>query len=319
MKIIKDIFCCDEIFDKSYVAIGKFDGVHLGHREIIKHAVDTAKNHGGHSVVFTFLNHPNKVTSKENIKLISSIEEKLFIFESLGVDFVILQPFTEEFLKLSGEDFVKNVMSNILHTKEIFVGFNFKFGNSRVNDVNDLQKYCDDLHIKLKVVPPVKMDGHIVSSTMIRNFIEHGDISLVNDLLGEPYLIIGEVIHGKKIGRTMGFPTANLEFREKANLPFGVYGGVIRIDGYQMEYDAIINIGRNPTLKPGSKSVEIHILDFDEDIYGKNVYLQIIKHLRSEVKFENIIALKEQIKKDVFTWRHYLKNIESGVDYGDNS
>ncbi len=319
MKIINNIFSTDYVFEKSYVAIGTFDGVHIGHKALINATIESAKQHGGKSVVFTFLTHPREATGANHVKLITSQQEKLYFFEELGVDIVIMQPFTKELGELSGEEFTKNVLNDILHTKEIFVGFNFGFGKGRSCGIKELTEYSEKLNIKLRVIEPIKIDGHIVSSTTIRNHLQQGDIALVNSYLGNPYLIIGEVVHGQKIGRQLGFPTANLDFVDKAQLPYGIYGGVIKIEGDDKDYDVVVNIGKNPTLKPGQKSIEIHILDYDKDIYGKIIYLQIIKRIRSEIKFDGIDSLKAQIAKDVEHWRNYLKNIEVGVDYGDNS
>ncbi|MGL4688158.1 MAG: bifunctional riboflavin kinase/FAD synthetase [Fusobacteriaceae bacterium] len=320
MKIIDDIFKCSEKIEKAYVTIGNFDGVHLGHKKLIREAVKAAKKNKGVSVVFTFLTHPKEVISSLNApKLINTIEEKIYLLKKLGVDYVIFQPFTKEFLSLSGEAFVKTILHEHIDSKEVFVGFNFCFGKNRAYNVSDLRVFCLKYNMKVKEMKPVTIGGKVISSTLIRNTILNGELQKINCYLGEAYLIVGEVIHGKKLGQTMGFPTANLERTEKAHLPYGIYGGLVKIEGYKKEFDAVINIGRNPTLKPGEKSIEVHILNFQDDIYGKKIYVQIIKHIRAEVKFANIEELKVKIGQDVFYWRQYLKNIKNGVDYGDNS
>ncbi|MGL5123570.1 MAG: bifunctional riboflavin kinase/FAD synthetase [Fusobacteriaceae bacterium] len=320
MKIIDDIFRYSEKIEKAYVTIGNFDGVHLGHKKLIREAVKAAKKNEGVSVVFTFLNHPKEViNSVDALKLINTIEEKIYLLTKLGVDYVVLQPFTKEFLSLSGEAFVKKILHEYIDSKEIFVGFNFGFGKNRAYNVDDLRIFCLKYNMRVKEIKPVTIDGKIISSTLIRNTILNGDLQKINGYLGEAYLILGEVIHGKKLGQTMGFPTANLERTEKAHLPYGIYGGLVKIEGYRKEFDAVINIGRNPTLKPGEKSIEVHLLNFQDEIYGKKIYVQFIKHIRAEVKFSNIEELKNKIGEDVLYWRQYLKNIKNGVDYGDNS
>ncbi len=320
MKIIDNIFNHSEKIERAYVTIGNFDGVHLGHKKLIREAVKAAKKNKGVSVVFTFFNHPKEVINFSNApKLINTIEEKTYLFEKLGVDYVIFQPFTQEFLSLSGEEFVKKILHEYIDSKEVFVGFNFGFGKNRAYNVMDLKELCLQYNIKVKEMKPVTIGGKVISSTLIRNTISNGDLHKVNCYLGEPYLIVGEVIHGKKFGKMMGFPTANLERTDKAHLPYGIYGGLIKIEGYRKEFDAVINIGRNPTLKPGEKSIEVHILNFEEDIYGKKIYLQVIKHVRAEMRFSTMEELKSKIAEDVSYWRKYLKNIKNGVDYGDNS
>lgn len=317
MKVIYDIFENKDLIKNSYVAIGSFDGIHLGHKKLIGSAVETAKNHGGKSVVFTFYSHPKEVTNRSNApKLINSLEEKIYLLEKMGVDYLVLQPFNQEFSHMEPDEFVSKVLKKYLETKEVFVGFNFGFGKGRSANVKDLEKFCLEHHIKVREIPPVKVFDRVVSSTGIRHAILNGDLSTVNSFLGEPLLISGIVVHGKKLGRQMGIPTANLERTDRSYLPYGIYGGTVVIDGESLgkEYNALINIGRNPTLKPGEKSIEIHILDFDGDIYDERIFVRIIKHLRDEKKFTSMDALKNQINKDIESWREFLKNIENFVD-----
>ncbi|MBP6063284.1 MAG: bifunctional riboflavin kinase/FAD synthetase [Fusobacteriaceae bacterium] len=320
MKLIFDIFNNREIIENSYVAIGNFDGLHIGHKILIKKAVNAAKEKGGVSVVFTFLDHPKNKNNDSGIpKTITTMDEKIYIFEKLGVDYIVFQPFSEEFCTLSGEEFVKDIIKEKLGTKGIFVGFNFRFGKHQSNGINELKEYCDTYDIELKELSPVKVDDKIVSSTAIRSAIVNGDLGTVNRFLGEPYFISGEVIHGKKLGRVLGFPTANLEMKDKIYLPYGIYGGYASIEGSDEEYDVVINIGRNPTLKPNEHSIEVHILNFNRDIYGKKIYISVVRHIRDEIKFNSMDELKVRINEDVKYWKEYLKNIENGVDCGDNN
>ena len=318
MKIIDDILLTEEKFGDVYVAIGAFDGIHMGHRELISKAVEKAKEKGGKSVVFTFLNHPLEITNSIKApKLISSLDEKIHIIKSLGVDYLILQPFTKEFSSMSPEQFVKTVLKNTLNTKEIYVGFNFSFGKGGRGTVGNLKEFAKALDIEVNVIEPVKLEEQIISSTFIREMLATGNLDIANRCLGQPFLIIGEVVHGRKLGRIMGFPTANLKILNKIYPPFGIYGGRVRIEGEESSWNAVINIGKNPTLKPDERSIEVHILDFDRDIYGKRIYVSLMEFLREEKKFNSMDELKETIKNDVLNWRAKVKVIEDGDSIKD--
>lgn len=320
MKIIYDIFHQEEKIKNSYVAIGNFDGVHLGHRKLIESIVEKAKKNGGVSVVYTFLNHPRAfINKKENLEHINTLEEKLYILERLEVDYVVLQDFTDEFCNLTGDEFVEKLLIHELGAKKICVGFNFRYGKGKSHGIEELREICKNHKVDFREIPPVKIDGKTISSTIIREKIKRGELAYANRLLGDEYLIIGKVIHGKKLGRTLGFPTANLEMGEQRCIPYGVYGGYGYIEGDEKEYDIIVNIGKNPTLKLGERTIEAHILDFKGDIYGKKIYIRFVKHIRNEQKFSGANELKAQIFKDIEYWREYLKNINNGVDYGDNT
>ncbi|MGL5950888.1 MAG: bifunctional riboflavin kinase/FAD synthetase [Cetobacterium sp.] len=318
MKIIDDILLTKEKFENIYVAIGAFDGIHMGHRELISRAVKKAREKNGKAVVFTFLNHPLEVTdSIKAPKLISSLEEKVHIIKSLGVDYLILQPFTKEFSNMVPEEFVKKVLKNILNTKEVYVGFNFSFGKGGKGTVENLKSFGEKLNIEINVIEPVKMKEQIISSTFIREMLAIGNLDIANRCLGQPFLIIGEVVHGRKLGRTMGFPTANLKILNKIYPPFGIYGGRVKIEGEERSWNAVINIGKNPTLKPDERSIEVHILDFDRDIYGKKICVSLMEFLREEKKFNSMDELKETIKNDVLNWRAKVRVIENGDSIKD--
>ncbi|MGL4977579.1 MAG: bifunctional riboflavin kinase/FAD synthetase [Cetobacterium sp.] len=318
MKIIDDILLTKEKFENIYVAIGAFDGIHMGHRELISRAVKKAREKNGKAVVFTFLNHPLEVTdSIKAPKLISSLEEKVHIIKSLGVDYLILQPFTKEFSNMVPEEFVKKVLKNILNTKEVYVGFNFSFGKGGKGTVENLKNFGKKLNIEINVIEPVKMKEQIISSTFIREMLAIGNLDIANRCLGQPFLIIGEVVHGRKLGRIMGFPTANLKILNKIYPPFGIYGGRVKIEGEEKSWNAVINIGKNPTLKPDERSIEVHILDFDRDIYGRRICVSLMEFLREEKKFNSMDELKETIKNDVLNWRAKVRVIENGDSIKD--
>ncbi|WP_448821718.1 bifunctional riboflavin kinase/FAD synthetase [Cetobacterium sp.] len=313
MKIIEDILLTKEKFKSTYIAIGAFDGIHMGHRELISKAVEKARKTGGESVVFTFLNHPMEITNRIKApKLISSLEEKIHIIESLGVDYLILQPFTQEFSNMTPQVFVERVLAKLLNTKEIYVGFNFSFGKGGKGTVDNLKQLGRQYKIFVNIIEPVKIKEQIISSTFIREMLATGNLDIANRCLGQPFLIIGEVVHGRKLGRIMGFPTANLKILNKIYPPFGIYGGRVKVEGEQGWHHAVINIGKNPTLKPNERSIEVHILNFDRDIYGKRIYVSLMEFLRQEKRFNSMEELKETIKNDVLNWKEKVKVREDG-------
>lgn len=304
MKVIVDIQKSEERLKNSYVALGTFDGVHRGHRVLINSAIEEAKKNGGISVVYTFLNHPLEIIAPERVpKMINTIDEKLRLLEEMGVDYVVLQTFDEKYAETSKEEFIDKILIEYLGAKEIFVGFNYTFAERGSGNVEYLRKVAPEKGIKLNEIKAIEYKGKVLSSTLIRKFILEGKIEEANMFLGRPFFISGEVEHGKKLGRVLGFPTANLKVVNKVYPPFGIFGGTVLIEGEKEKYNAVVNIGKNPTLKPGELSVEVHILDFNRDIYGKKIDVSIEKHLRDEKKFGSMEELRQGIRNDVENWR----------------
>ena len=304
MKVIVDIQKSEERLKNSYVALGTFDGVHRGHRVLINSAIEEAKKNGGISVVYTFLNHPLEIIAPERVpKMINTIDEKLRLLEDMGVDYVVLQTFDEKYAETSKEEFIDKILIEYLGAKEIFVGFNYTFAERGSGNVEYLRKVAPKKGIKLNEIKAIEYKGQVLSSTLIRKFILEGKIEEANMFLGRPFFISGEVEHGKKLGRVLGFPTANLKVVNKVYPPFGIFGGTVLIEGEKEKYNAVVNIGKNPTLKPGELSVEVHILDFNRDIYGKKIDVSIEKHLRDEKKFGSMEELRQGIRNDVENWR----------------
>jgi riboflavin kinase/FMN adenylyltransferase len=307
MKIIDDIFQLKEKNHDLCVAIGAFDGIHEGHKNVIEGAIKRAKKIGGKSVVFTFDKHPKSFMSHKTApKLINSKEEKIHLLEKLGVDYVIFQKFDKHFSSLTPLEFLK--LLKRIRTREIFVGFNFRFGAGGAATVDDMVEMGKTCRIEINKINPVTSEKKVVSSTLIRELITCGELDRVKNLLGYNLFIIGNVVHGKKYGHQLGFPTANLKLMDKIYPPFGIYGAKVQIEGYDKVYDGVVNIGRNPTLKDGELSVETHILEFSDYIYGKKVIVELIKHLRDEKKFNSIDELKTAIANDVLIWKGYLQN-----------
>ena len=310
MRIIEGIENIDETFTNLCVAMGTFDGIHKGHQEVILGAVNKAKDIGGTSMVFTFSPHPLKViTSSTGPKLINSREEKIYFLEKLGVDIVVFANFTIDFSDLHPEKFIKNILKDILNIKELYVGFNYTFGKGGIGNTDYLKELSSKYEIAINVVPPVKADEKIISSTLIRKLITKGDIESAEKYLGHEFMISGKVIQGKKIGRKLGFPTANLKIANKVYPPFGVYGVKVIIVGEEHEYYGIMNIGVNPTLKPGEHSIEINIFNFNRDIYGESIIIKIIKFIREEKKFNGVEELKAQIKNDILYWEGIINAV----------
>lgn len=313
MIVIDDILTSKVEFEDTYVAIGNFDGVHCGHKKLIRETVKKAKKDNKRSVVFTFANHPMEILHRDKkFSHINTNEEKLYLLEALGVDCVVLQSLENGFLEYSPLEFVE-ILKNKLKVKEIFVGFNFSFGKGGVGKVGDLKKLANSHGIEVIEVEPVMVDNQIVSSSLIRKKIVESDFKGAVKFLGHPMLVIGEVVHGRKIARELGFPTANINMSNRLFPPFGIYGAYLQIGDKNSElmYGAV-NIGCNPTLKAGEISLEVHILDFDEDIYGKKIYIQIVEFMREERKFNSVEELKETIANDVNKWRKHKREMKYG-------
>ncbi|QNM15787.1 bifunctional riboflavin kinase/FAD synthetase [Fusobacterium hominis] len=313
MKIIKNILELKENLQNTYVAIGTFDGVHYGHQKLITEAVKKAKENNGTSVVFTFSSHPLELIDKNKApKSINTIDEKLYLLEKLGVDCVILQPFNKEFANLTAEQFA-DILKEKVGSKEIFVGFNFSFGEGGKSNTHDLIRLGKERGILVHEIPAVYIDDKLISSTFTRSQIPDGDIELINKYLGHNFVIMGEVVHGKKLAsEVLGFPTANIQMAERIYPKTGIYGAKVKIEGENFYRDGVVNIGVNPTLKPGEKSVEVNIFDFDQFIYGKKIVVELVKYLREEKKFSSIESLKAQIAEDVEQWKKIISECDNG-------
>lgn len=317
MRVIKNILEIKNSLKNTFVAIGTFDGVHYGHQQLIKDAIANAKEKNGTSVVFTFSSHPLELINKAKApRTINTIDEKLYILEQFGVDCVILQPFSREFANLTAEEFA-DLLKNKVGSEEVFVGFNFSFGVGGKSNTKDLIRLGKERGIKVHEIPAIYLDEQLISSTFLRKEILEGDIEIINKYLGHYFVIQGEVVHGKKLARELGFPTANIKLAKRIYPKNGIYGARVKIEGEDFFRDGVVNIGVNPTLKPGEKSVEVNILDFNQFIYGKIVTIELIKYLREEKKFDSIDELKEQIAHDVQAWEKIISENKYGNSFKD--
>lgn len=286
-------------FKGSYVSLGNFDGVHLGHKMLIQRCVSEAIINKRPSVVYTFSPHPEQILFPGSFNgYITSPRVKEHLIKECGVEVLINHPFTEEFSQKSSEEFVKDYLVYYLKPKKVFVGFNFSFGKGARGNPWVLEELGERYGFKVHREPPVRYNNIPISSSKIRKFLEKGDIASAKSMLGYWPIIEGKVVSGDKIGRKIGFPTANLLIEANTILPRkGVYATYTRINGH--EYKSVTNIGYKPTFDGKILKIETHILDFSEDIYDKILQLVFIQRIRAEKRFSDIEELKQQLSMDV--------------------
>lgn len=283
------------------VALGNFDSVHKGHTEIIKKLVKSPYN----KTVYTFFEHPLNILKGQGlVKAINTREEKISLLDSLGVDTVIFDDFSKV-KDMTPVEFVKTVLLDTLDAKEVFCGYNFRFGADAKGDVNTLKSICRDFGISVNVTNMSEVDGVPVSSSAIRECIITGDTERAEKMLGRRFFVTSVVQHGKALGKKLGFPTINLHFEEdRAVLSYGVYLGEVILEGGK--FPAVINVGLRPTAEEDAliPKIEAHLIGFDGDLYGKTVKAEFVKKIRDEKKFHSLTELKNQVEKDI----EYAKN-----------
>lgn len=292
------------IEEPTAISLGKFDGIHRGHELLLEELMNQKKK-GLATVVFTFDIPPRRTLCDEEQKVLTTNEEKMHMFDSFGIDYLIECPFTPEVMNMEAEHFIEMLVERLC-VKCIVAGEDFCFGHNRRGNYKMLQEYATKLSYEAVIFPKMKEEEREISSTYVREEIEKGNIELANKLLGYPYFVSGMVKHGNKIGRTIGFPTINLIPSENKLLPaYGVYITKVQIDG--IVYHGITNVGKKPTIEGQNPvGIETHILDFNQDVYEQHVVVTFIKRIREERKFENLDALLEQMRKDANTARYYF-------------
>ncbi len=280
------------------IALGFFDGVHLGHKAVINAAVDYAKKNNIKSAVVTFRQSPYVALNNVKPNYIITLEEKIKAIKKLGVDYLYLSDFTEDLAKQTASDYLKNLVDD-LHPKMIATGFNHYFGYNKSGGVDYLRLMQQEYGYEFKEINPIKLNEDFISSTAIRKALSNGDIPKANSMLGYRFYVKNEVIKGRQIGRTIGFKTANLKMPEKMiNIPDGVYAVEVEVLG--KKHMGIANFGSNPTVTDDSqKLLEVHIIDFNQDIYGELVKVSFLVKIRNEKKFQSLTELKAQIEKDI--------------------
>lgn len=307
----------NSIFDykkekKTILTLGTFDGVHLGHQKILNKLVQESLDKNWESILLTFFPHPRMVLKQDSqIQLLNTIEEKSNLIKKTGINNLIIHPFDATFSELSAEDFVKKILIDQLNLGKIIIGYDHKFGKNRSADINDLITLGKKYDFEVEQISAQEIDDISISSTKIRKALLNGNIDLANQYLGYNYTLEGNVINGKKLGRTIEFPTANLKIDKNYKLipEIGVYVASSQINAKTVY--GMMNIGNNPTVKGTSKSIEIHFFDFNQDIYNQDLKVELLTRIRNENKFNSIECLKEQLKKDkIFSLNYIAKNMK---------
>ncbi|MCS5489516.1 bifunctional riboflavin kinase/FAD synthetase [Algoriphagus limi] len=282
------------------VTSGTFDGVHLGHQKILHRIREIARSIQGETILLTFWPHPRLVLYPEehNLRLLSTFEEKTKLLRQFGIDHLITIPFTKEFSQMTSKEFIQKILVDKIHTKKLVIGYDHRFGKNREGSFNYLQEHASDFGFELEEISRQDVDAIGVSSTKIRKALESGDIQTANSFLGRSYELNGIVIKGQQIGRSIGFPTANVHIPNSYKLipKDGVYAVEAEVNGSL--FKAMLNIGNRPTVDGTQKSVETHLFDFQGDLYGKQLTIYLKAYLREEQKFESLAALQAQLLKD---------------------
>ena len=287
--------------EKAVVTTGTFDGVHIGHRTILNRVNELAKKIKGESVLLTFHPHPRTVLQKDaDMKLLNTIEEKTKLLEKSGINHLIIHPFTMEFSRTSSLAYVRDILVNQIGTKKLVIGYDHHFGRNRRGGFEHLKEYGPLYGFEVEEIPAQEIDNVNISYTKIRKALIEGDVKTANTYLGHAFQLTGEVVHGNKIGRELGYPTANVAIKDPHKLipAEGVYA--VNINIQEKTYNGMLSIGRRPTIYPinGKQTIEVNIFDFNEDIYGETIELLLIDRIRDEKKFDNKEKLIEEMQKD---------------------
>ncbi|MEO6850803.1 MAG: bifunctional riboflavin kinase/FAD synthetase, partial [Mucilaginibacter sp.] len=282
------------------VTIGTFDGVHLGHRKIISRIKELADSINGETVILTFFPHPRMILHPEDqqIKLINTINEKAELLEQLGVDHLIITPFSRDFSNLSAEDYIRDILVEKIGTKKIVIGYDHHFGKDRTGNLAELQRFAPEYGFEVVEIPEQDIHDVAISSTRIRQALLSNDIGLANECLGYNFLISGKVTRGDQIGRTINYPTANILIEETYKLipADGIFAVKVKVSG--QEYKGMGYIGHRPTINGMTRNTEVNIFDFDQDIYTQPIRMEFLHFVRGDIKFESLEQLKSQLSKD---------------------
>ena len=293
---------------KSVVTIGSFDGVHVGHQSILKKIISYSVSNNCESIVLTFFPHPRMVLQgDDSIKLLNTLKEKAKLFSEVGLNNLIIHPFDKEFSRLSAEDFVKNILVEKLNIQKIIIGYDHRFGRNRSANIEDLIAFGEKYNFEVEQISVHEISEISVSSTKIRKSLNNGEIEISNAFLGYAYFVTGKVVKGNQIGRTIDFPTANIEIAEDYKLipKNGVYVISCTIDS--INYFGMANIGTNPTVSGLEKKIEVHFFNFNADIYNLEIQVNFHHRIRNEIKFDSLDKLKEQLKKDKKHSENFIK------------
>lgn len=315
MKIFNSTKEFNAVEKTSVVTIGTFDGVHIGHQEIIKSLVKNAHSNEDKSVILTFYPHPRLILQKGvDLKLITTLQEKISLLEKTGLDNLIIEPFTKEFSRLTALDFVRNILVKKLKIKKLVIGYDHHFGRNREGNFEQLQEYGKVYGFEVEEIPAQDIQNISVSSTKIRKALEEGNIEKANTYLGYEFMITGKVIHGRGLGTKWNYPTINIQLEDNYKLvpKPGVY--IVKTILNNMNVFGIMNIGFRPTVGGKHQTIEVHLLDYNADLYGANIQVQLSYRLRDEQKFSSVDKLIAQIKEDEKKTRELIANGKISLD-----
>ncbi len=289
-------------FRNAVVTIGTFDGVHRGHRQIIGKLKAEAEKINGETVIITFHPHPRKIVSSAilGIRLITTLDERIELLESLGIDHLVVVPFTDVFANQPADEYIKDFLVEKFHPHTIIIGYDHRYGRDRLGDYRLLEKKAPLYNYGLREIPKHIVENIAISSTNIREAILHGDTATANMLLGYDFFFSGDVVHGDKLGRQLGYPTANLKITDEEKIApgNGIYAVYVLPEGYTEKIKGMMSVGFRPTVDGKKRVIEVNIFDFDKEIYGQSLKVYIKKYLREEIKFDGLEALVKQIDKD---------------------
>lgn len=289
-------------FQRSVITVGTFDGVHRGHRKVLQQVREQAEKIEGESVLITFHPHPRSVVSSPflGVRLINTLEERIELLSDCGIDHLVIVPFTELFAHMTAEEYVRDFLVAKFNPHTLVIGHDHRFGRDRDGDFQFLQEKSSEYHFQLTEIPAHWLAENVISSTRIRESILHHDIETANQLLGYPFFFSGMVVHGNKIGRTLGYPTANLQIlsEEKIILGNGIYAVFAKPEGYASPFQGMMSIGFRPTVGGTQRVIEVNLFNFQDEIYDRHLQVHVIAYLRSEVKFDGLPALVNQMHVD---------------------
>ena len=296
---------------KTIVTLGTFDGMHIGHQAILNKLKLQKKIYGYETLVLTFFPHPRMVLKTDHqISLLNTIDERIKLIDHFGIDHLVVQEFTQDFANLSAEEFVKTVLVDQFNIGKIIIGYDHRFGKNRSADIHDLIEFGKKYHFDVEQISAEELNDVSVSSTKIRNALNVGNVALAKTYLGYPYMVSGKVVSGKQLGRTIGYPTANIQVAEDYKLipAIGVYVVGVTVKG--KDYYGMLSVGTNPTVGGTEKTVEVYIFDFNDTIYDEEITVRFLTKIRDEENFGSIDLLIEALKNDEVFSRNFLSNID---------
>lgn len=298
---------------QAVITIGTFDGVHIGHQKIVNRLLETSLLNNLSSVILTFFPHPRMVLQKDaNIKLLNTIDERSKILDNLGLDYLLIKKFSIDFSRISAEDFVKQILVDKLKAKKIIIGYDHRFGRNRNANIDDLKAFGEKYNFEVEEISAQDINEVAVSSTKIRKALNDGDVKKANAFLGYNFMLTGTVVKGKKLGRQIKFPTANIAIEENYKLIPKQGSYIVSATINNILIYGMMNIGVNPTVNGNKETIEVHFFDFDKDIYNTKIQIDLIDRIRDEQRFESLEALKTQLSKDKKMALDYLNTNNHG-------